>query len=154
MNNQYRDSEAERDEALSNEYQRVASESTPQRLDGAILREARSAVRRRPTSVWSPFVRPLTIIASVAIALAIVLQFSELELSLQGEQMNGASDRLPVQAGGIADPGRDVASQRFCNPEQVANRESWLSCIDELRKTGRTDDARGEQALFDEHYRN
>jgi len=154
MNNERRDSDTERDDVLSDKYRRIASESVPPRLDEAILREARRAIRGRSLTDWSPFLRPLTIIASIAIALAIVLRFSELELSLQGEQVNGAGGRLPVQAGGIADPGREVAGQRFCSPEQAAARKTWLSCIDELRESGRPEDARREQALFDEHYRN
>jgi len=63
---------------------------------------------------------------------------------------DGEQERLPVQAGGIADPGRQ--SSRHCDESQSVSRQSWQACVTQLRQAGRDREAAAEQKLLDQAF--
>jgi len=140
------------DAPLTREYRRLSVETVPVRLDKKVLRAAAVAARARADRRWSLPFKPLTILASLAVALAVAIQYASVEDSQVGEQRGGIGERVPVQAGGIADPGRTADDGSACQSAQKATRPDWQRCIQKLIETNRLDEAEREQRLLDKTF--
>lgn len=119
------------DDSVSAGYRAFASESVPAKLDDIVLKEAAAAATPKRSTDWSSWIlRPATIVASLGISLAVVLQLTDtsfvstpipVDSSVQQKSASNAvvaetQSRDAVQAGGNGDPSRS----RHEEPERTS----------------------------------
>ncbi len=71
----------EHDPEVSAQYRALATETTPNKLDKAVLRAASKAVKSKNSTGWSTtWYRPVTFVATLGLSLALLLELSEFQL--------------------------------------------------------------------------
>ncbi len=157
------------DEALRDAYRSIGEETAPRRLDETVLGQARAEVEKDEWLKWFlPWLRPAAFAATVGLSLAVLLEVMEQppvvppspvtsDFATAAEDAStrirtiGEDAAARVQAG---DPGTalytapDTDAERYCDEEQSATPESWRRCIEDLRDSGRHDQADAELRLF------
>ena len=117
------------DERLIAAYRNASDETVPEHLDARVLHDARTAAQASAKVGWnSIFMRPLAFAALFVISLTMVLQLND---DYAPAIVDGSSTadlpatdtggRIPVQAGGIADPSgsRQIASAAASSAERI-----------------------------------
>ncbi len=140
--------------AVSAAYRAIATETSPDRLDNIVLREAAAETKTgsRFARYFRSARRPLAFAATLVLALSLVLQFED-ELTRTATYSTGGVSR-PSDINTNSD---DVSAERqgavrSCNSTQTASAELWWACITDLESKGRYDDAKHERNLLTNTY--
>lgn len=118
------------DRQVSDQYRAHAAETAPARLDRAVLREAKRAVRadKRKTSAGAWF-RPVAFAATVGLALAIVIDLGKLGIVGPPDTTAGTAETVPA------------APRAERPPEMAAPGQTTLNEIKRQEKSGATGSA-------------
>jgi hypothetical protein len=108
------------DEQVSAAYQDLAAERTPERLDQNVLRMAKAAAGRPLYSRWIAWSRPLAWAATIALCLAITLEFTQVS-TLQDVANKDAPAEVTTPASAVAPELRK--DKREQAPEQDMDRQ-------------------------------
>jgi len=107
------DNKCEVDAELSSAYREIAAETTPQDLDRAILRLANQELQSPSGAAWRDrWYRPLAIVATVTLSLALILQLNESSLFAPPAGMTDWSTEIaPVSESAFQDAAGAAAEQ-------------------------------------------
>ncbi len=162
--------------AVSESYRKMADTVVPDRLNDAVLRQAREATVGKQYWWSSLLMGPLSFAATLLLGVAIVLgsydfqqadsnQSPTIEISdavRTGtenvmEQMNRASNspnQRPTNTASFRDQAVAESTKKssICPIFQTNNATSWMQCINDIQRQGDLDAAEREHALLRKHF--
>ncbi len=162
------------DAELSAQYRAFATETTPKELDTIVLRAAVKATKRRSSGWSTSWYRPVTVIATVGLGVALILELSQPQsfapppdIAPGASVFQDAAENAAIsvrESDATADESLQLSKQgssgteaitatksatvedQQCNDEQLVRPEAWWQCIQELREAGHPGAAESELA--------
>jgi hypothetical protein len=158
---------------ISETYRELATESAPEHLNQAILKQAAVEVTHSRGYLFAGWLKPVAWTAVIALSLAVVLELTELQtlsipdsaapassIELRTEESSVESEFTRIQpaqkpdarerAESVAKPMARKASvvPAGCDDATRASPDDWLECIRKLRESGAEELADREYEAF------